>query len=94
MEKVKKMLPKFCGFLFFGMMGTFVSAQKISYQVNSQTGALQTLSIANDPQKMNWLVATDGSQYRWVKEELWMGIGICNSSKRKSERKSILGSPC
>ena len=46
MEKVKKMLPKFCGFLFFGMMGTFVSAQKISYQVNSQTGALQTLSIA------------------------------------------------
>ena len=89
MEKVKKMLPKFCGFLFFGMMGTFVSAQKISYQVNSQTGALQTLSIANDPQKMNWLVATDGGQ-----GELWMGIGICNPSKRKSERKSILGSPC
>ena len=89
MEKVKKMLPKFCGFLFFGMMGTFVSAQKISYQVNSQTGALQTLSIANDPQKMNWLVATDGSQYRWVKENYG-----CNSSKRKLERKSILGSPC
>lgn len=49
MEKVKKMLPKFCGFLFFGMMGTFVSAQKISYQVNSQTGALHE-RICGTPQ--------------------------------------------
>ena len=81
MEKVKKMLPKFCGFLFFGMMGTFVSAQKISYQVNSQTGALQTLSIANDPQKMNWLVATDGSQYRWVKENYGWGLGYATQVK-------------
>ena len=62
MEKVKKMLPKFCGFLFFGMMGTFVSAQKISYQVNSQTGALQTLSIANDPQKLLTEVNIGGSR--------------------------------
>ena len=71
MEKVKKMLPKFCGFLFFGMMGTFVSAQKISYQVNSQTGALQTLSIANDPQKMNWLVATDIGGSRRIMDGDW-----------------------
>ena len=87
MEKVKKMLPKFCGFLFFGMMGTFVSAQKISYQVNSQTGALQTLSIANDPQKMNWLVATDGSQYRWVKENYGWGLGYATQVKGNRKEK-------
>ena len=87
MEKVKKMLPKFCGFLFFGMMGTFVSAQKISYQVNSQTGALQTLSIANDPQKMNWLVTTDGSQYRWVKENYGWGLGYATQVKGNRKEK-------
>ena len=87
MEKVKKMLPKFCGFLFFGMMGTFVSAQKINYQVNPQTGALQTLSIANDPQKMNWLVATDGSQYRWVKENYGWGLGYATQVKGNRKEK-------
>ena len=71
MEKVKKMLPKFCGFLFFGMMGTFVSAQKISYQVNSQTGALQTLSIANDPQKMNWLAEVNIGGSRRIMDGDW-----------------------
>lgn len=87
MEKVKKMLPKFCGFLFFGTMCTFVSAQKINYQVNPQTGALQTLSIANDPQKMNWLVVTDGSQYRWVKENYGWGLGYATQVKGNRKEK-------
>ena len=49
MEKLKKMLPKFCGFLFFGTMCTFVSAQKINYQVNPQTGALQNIKYCERP---------------------------------------------
>lgn len=71
----------------FGTMCTFVSAQKINYQVNPQTGALQTLSIANDPQKMNWLVVTDGSQYRWVKENYGWGLGYATQVKGNRKEK-------
>ena len=87
MEKVKKRLSKFCGVFLFGTMCTYVSAQKINYQVNPQTGALQTLSIANDLQKMNWLVATDGSQYRWVKENYGWGLGYATQVKGNRKEK-------
>lgn len=93
MEKVKKILPKICGFLIFGIMCTSISAQKINYQVNPQTGALQTLRIANDPQKMNWLVTTDGSQYQWIKESYGWGLGYVTQVKGNQKEKMSWGVP-
>lgn len=41
---------------------------------------------------MNWLVATDGSQYRWVKENYGWGLGYTAEVKGNRKEKSILGS--
>ena len=43
--------------------------------MNSKTGAIQSMNIDNDKQNMNWLIATDGSQYPWIKENYGWGLG-------------------
>ena len=46
----------------------FCLKPKVNFTVNSKTGAIQSMNIDNDKQNMNWLIATDGSQYPWITE--------------------------
>ena len=56
-KKVKRKLLKLCSLGLLGItVCTPVIAQQINYQANPRTGALQALTIAGDPQGMNWLV--------------------------------------
>lgn len=48
---------------------------KVTYRVNRSSGALNSICIPDDSTNMNWIVAADGSQYRWVTESLGWGLG-------------------
>ena len=93
-KKVKRKLLKFCGLWLLGSaMYTPIMAQQINYQVNPHTGALQTLTIADDPQGMNWLVATDGSQYPWLKDNYGWGLGYFTQTKGARQDKVHWNAP-
>ena len=47
----------------------------IHIKINTQTGAINQLILDHDPQNMNWILQTDGSQYPWIKENYGWGLG-------------------
>lgn len=77
----------FCRYLvLFVCLGMAHSAfptgeHRIELTVNPQTGAINRISIAGDKDGMNWVVATDGSQYPWVKEQYGWGLGYFTETK-------------
>lgn len=52
-----------------------IFSQKIEYQVNPTTQAIQSLSIQKDKRVMNWILDTTGKQYPWVTEKYGWGLG-------------------
>lgn len=52
-----------------------IFSQKIEYQINSNTQAIEHLSIQNDERNMNWILETTGKQYPWVTEKYGWGLG-------------------
>lgn len=56
-------------------------SQQIEYKVNTLTGAIDTLSIRGDERNMNWILADDGSQYPWIKEQYGWGLGYFTEVK-------------
>jgi hypothetical protein len=51
-----------------------VSAQKVLYKTDAETGAISQISLANDT--MNWILKSDTSQYRWVGKNYGWGLGF------------------
>lgn len=47
----------------------------VCFKTNVQTGAINEITIDSDSQSMNWILKTDGSQYRWIKENYGWGLG-------------------
>ena len=47
----------------------------IVFSQDSATGAIRELKIQGDKYNMNWIVATDGSQYPWIKQGYGWGLG-------------------
>ncbi|MDR0834146.1 MAG: six-hairpin glycosidase [Candidatus Symbiothrix sp.] len=70
-----KILTK--GLIFAAFAGGMLSlhAQKVNYSLHPQTGAINSLSIEGDTRDMNWMLATDGSQYKWVNQAYGWGLG-------------------
>jgi hypothetical protein len=62
-------------------------AQKILYDTNPQTGAIDTLAVQGDKSGMNWILKTDGSQYPWVKEKYGWGLGHFQLKMKNGELK-------
>jgi len=54
---------------------SFAQKHSVAFTTNPHTGAMSTLTINGDARNMNWLVATDGSQYPWIKEQYGWGLG-------------------
>lgn len=48
---------------------------------NARTGALTSLTISGDETNMNWLTATDGTQYPWITDGLGWGLGYLTEVK-------------
>jgi hypothetical protein len=46
-------------------------------QIDPKTGGLQSIVNTKDNFSMNWLVASDGSQYPWQTSQLAWGLGFC-----------------
>lgn len=78
------------GFLFFSLLSmycSFAAYGEIAYSVNNSTGAIESIRIVDDPYSMEWLTATDGSQYPWVNEGYGWGLGfmsLCNGTETKT----------
>lgn len=94
MGKVKNPFLKLCGIGLLTVICISVKAQKVNFTVNSKTGAIQSMNIDNDKQNMNWLIATDGSQYPWIKENYGWGLGYFTEVRRNQKNKLFLESSC
>lgn len=58
----------------------------IHIKINTQTGAINQLILDHDPQNMNWILQTDGSQYPWITEKYGWGLGYLTL---ESENKKV-----
>lgn len=56
-------------------------ASSIACKTNPNTGALESILIAGDKSDMEWLIATDGTQYDWVKPDYGWGLGFLTETK-------------
>lgn len=93
MGKVKNPFLKVCGIGLLTVICISVKAQKVNFTVNSKTGAIQSMNIDNDKQNMNWLIATDGSQYPWIKENYGWGLGYFTEVRRNQKNKLFWNLP-
>ncbi len=69
MSQVKSWVLAACASLF----SLSCLAQKVQYQIDSQTDRINHLSVVGDKSSMNWLVQTDGTQYRWIDSQFQWG---------------------
>ena len=58
----------------------------IHIKINTQTGAINQLILDHDPQNMNWILQTDGSQYPWIKENYGWGLGYISPLRVKIKK--------
>ena len=47
----------------------------VRVKLDTKTGAISQLNIKGEPDRMDWLTATDGSQYPWIDEKYGWGLG-------------------
>lgn len=62
-------------------------SQGIKAEINESTGAIEAIKIENDQTNMNWLVRTDGQQYKWVGPEYGWGLGYFSMSREFTRSK-------
>ena len=62
--------------LFMLVAVRLFGADELLYRNNPITGALESIRIKGDKTGMEWLIATDGSQYDWVKSNYGWGLGF------------------
>ncbi|MCI8998886.1 MAG: hypothetical protein HFJ95_07825 [Muribaculaceae bacterium] len=60
------------------MFNLLVLAQKVLPTVDTEQGGVTSLKITGDTTEMNWLMATDGSQYKWIDSRYQWGLGTVN----------------
>lgn len=51
------------------------ASAQVTMHTNPETGGISQLNLADDPEEMNWLTATDGSQYAWIIPDYAWGLG-------------------
>ena len=62
-------------------------SQGINAEINKSTGAIEAIKIENDQTNMNWLVRTDGQQYKWIGPEYGWGLGYFSMSREFTRSK-------
>ncbi len=65
----KLLLTLFCAW------GSIAVSAQVVMKPHPGTGGISRLTIAGDSLSMNWLTATDGSQYKWITEKYAWGLG-------------------
>ena len=72
MKTVNKLLLFLCICFFVANM----NAQKILYQISTETGGITEISIQDNESSMNWILKPDNSQYKWIGKEFCWGLGF------------------
>ena len=65
----------------------------IVFSQDPTTGAIRELKIQGDNCDMNWIVATDGSQYPWIKQDYGWGLGYFTETIGKQSVRQKWGTP-
>lgn len=76
-------MSRYIIFLFLIILKVYyvvASPYSVCIKINENTGGISDLKIIGDPYEMNWLVATDGSQYSWATERYGWGLGYFTST--------------
>lgn len=78
--KLRKLLS-----LTFAFIAIAASADNrgLQYNVNPATGAINSITISGDTTQMEWLLRTDGQQYKWVTDSYGWGLGYMSVNGQK-----------
>lgn len=69
-------LPKlFCLLVVSLLLTVPMQAGRPQITIDPLTGSISSIILSDDPRAMNWILATDGSQYAWVQEPYSWGLG-------------------
>ena len=68
--------------VFFCLLAVTTSAVQVKFEVNPATGALTSLQIEGDSCHMNWLMASDRSQFPWMSACYGWGLGFFTENGR------------
>ena len=71
--------------LAFMSVATAAVSQDVTYTINPETGALNSLVIEGDAAGMNWMLRTDGSQYPWITDKYGWGLGYLTVNGERLE---------
>ncbi len=82
----KKLIVIACLTAWTSVIGAF--AQGLVYKTDAATGAISMLSIDKDPHNTNWVLAPDGSQYKWVTDKYGWGLGFLTVNGKELEWKN------
>ena len=82
-----------CLSLICFFVSTLLSPQKIETTLNHETGAISRIYINNDVRNMNWILATDGSQYKWIGKEYGWGLGYFTLVTNQDSIQQIWNTP-
>ncbi len=83
----------FSALAVIGSIFAFQSNAKVIMRVNQDTGAISQLNIDSDTNNMNWLTATDGSQYPWITSDYGWGLGYTTLTTEHVSRKLAWNKP-
>lgn len=62
------------------LLSAITPANTMLFSLNSNSGAINEMHVANDTTNMNWIIATDGSQYDFINENYGWGLGYFTTS--------------
>lgn len=62
------------------MAKTTTQPPKLVFTTDNSTGGISSLSVEGDKHDMNWLVATDGTQYGWCDSRFMWGLGYFDAN--------------
>ncbi len=51
------------------------AASQVDFKVNNTTGAIDSIGVSGDTNRMNWVLRTDESQYTWLGANYGWGLG-------------------
>ncbi len=62
-------------FLFIISIQAQIGYGQVTYKICPETGSIAKISLKNDSRNMNWILETDGSQYKWIGKNYGWGLG-------------------
>lgn len=67
--------------VFGSVIQSWAMSGDIFYSVSKETGAINSIRVEDDKENMDWIAHTDGTQYKWLKDNFSWGLGYFTERK-------------